>query len=95
MPRVKIKLLPLLSIMAGIEEVEIRIEEGLSLMGLLERLSERYGQRFRKFLFDIGTGELWRNVRITVNEVFIELDQIKRTELKDGDIISIAPPRSI
>ncbi|MFQ5712185.1 MAG: MoaD/ThiS family protein, partial [Candidatus Geothermarchaeales archaeon] len=92
MPRIRVRLLPILSNIAGVEEVDLRFEGKTNLGRVLEELCARYGQGFKKVLFDVGTGRPWGNVRITVNQVFVELDALERVELRDGDVVSITPP---
>lgn len=68
------------------QEVELRAEKS-TLRGLLEGLSDRHGEKFRKQLFDPKTGEV-KFYRIVLNGRHCsDLD----SPLKDGDRVDFYP----
>jgi len=90
--KVKVRFFALLREVAGIKEVEEEVEEGATVRGLLERLSERLPRRFRELIFE--GQEVSRNVIILVNRRGIRELEGLETKLKDGDEVALLPPVS-
>ncbi len=68
------------------QEIELKPEDG-TLRGLLNELSRRHGEKFKKQIFDSQTGEV-KFYRIVVNgRHCIDLE----TPLKNGDQIDFYP----
>jgi len=90
--RVKVKFFALLREAAGTKELEEEVEEGTTVRGLLERLSNKLPSRFRGLVFD--GQEITKNLIILVNRRGIrELNGLE-TRLKDGDEVALLPPVS-
>lgn len=67
------------------KEEELDVSEGASLGDLLLMLSEKYGEPFKKAVYEPGGADLKPNFIITVNGYL--LNQLKgvETKLKNGD----------
>lgn len=77
-------------IRSGREE-EVEIEDKASIADLLMMLSERYGEPFKKAVYEKSGTDVKSNYIITVNGYLLnQLDGIK-TKLKPGDNVTILP----
>lgn len=78
------------SLVRGEKEESISLSKGKTLKDLLETLSERYGEKFAKAVFNNETNRegLSESIIILVNGKSVQnIDH----ELKDGDKVSIMP----
>ena len=67
--------------------------DSLSVDGLLRELSLRYGEGFRKMIFEPDTHTLNRHIRILVNgRHYSHLPQKLNTPLQEGDEVCLFPP---
>ncbi len=90
--KVKVKFFAILREAAGTKEVEEEVEEGTTVRGLLERLSNKLPSRFRELVFE--GQEITKNLIILVNRRGIrELDGLE-TKLKNSDEVALLPPVS-
>jgi len=65
----------------------------LTVDGLLHELSAKYGEDFRKKIFDSETNVLSRHIRILVNgRHYYHLPEKLNTQLHEGDEVSLFPP---
>lgn len=88
---VKVKYFALLREITGKREEDIEVAEGTCVDELLEKLSAKYGKRFRDYVY--GLGEFKRlTLTFLLNGRNIELMDGFKTKLKDGDTLSILPP---
>lgn len=68
-------------------------EDILTVEDLLHELSARYGEDFRKMIFDPETHALSRDIRILVNgRYYSHLPGKLNTQLHEGDEVSLLPP---
>ena len=73
---------------------EIQLDEGIALKGLLRRLSDTYGARFRKEVFEPGQKDVKQGFVVTLNGVLIGQLEGVDTMLKSGDhVILILDPQ--
>jgi molybdopterin synthase sulfur carrier subunit len=65
----------------------------LTIDDLLHELSDKYGEDFRKIIFDPETHALSRHIRILINgRHFSHLPEKLNTQLLEGDEVSLFPP---
>ena len=76
---------------AGLGSDRITLNENEKLQSLLRRLGERYGEKFRKILYD-DKGRYHSSNLIVVNEEQIEY--YENVSLKDGDELILLSPVS-
>ena len=68
-------------------------DENLTVDSLLQELSNRYGKKFEKMLFDPETHALSRHIRILVNgRHYTHLPDRLNTQLQEGDEVCLFPP---
>lgn len=71
-------------IRSGREE-ELEISEGASLADLLSMLAEKYGESFRKAVYEPGSADVKQSFIITVNGLLLNQLNGVDTKLKHGD----------
>jgi len=71
--------------------LEHEIEEGVTVNGLLNRLSIKY-KRFGEVIFDVRAQKLTERVNIFLNGRNLELENGLSTILSDGDIVTFITP---
>ena len=71
---------------------ELEVSDTLTVEQLLERLSTRYGQEFREYVFDEKTGKPQGYLQYIVDGKNISALQGFETKLFDGCTFSIVPP---
>lgn len=65
----------------------------LTVDDLLHELSEKYGEDFRKMIFDPETNTPGRHIRILINgRHYSHLPEKLNTQLHEGDEVSLFPP---
>jgi MoaD family protein len=79
------------NILGNKREEEIEIEEDASVADLLMTLSNRYGEPFRKAVYEIGGGDVKANFMATVNDYLLNQLSGVRTKLKKGDRVILMP----
>jgi MoaD family protein len=70
---------------AGSLTLEEEVGEGEQVGSLLDRLADRYGERFREALFHAETGQIRQHLVVLVNGQSLASGQGLETELEDGD----------
>ncbi|MEM4577109.1 MAG: ubiquitin-like small modifier protein 1 [Candidatus Nezhaarchaeales archaeon] len=90
--KVKVKFFAFIREVAGVNEVEVEIKEGMTIMDLIKKLSERLPQKFRDFVFE--GHEISKNIIILVNGKGISELYGLETKLKSGDEVALLPPVS-
>ncbi|MEM3731012.1 MAG: MoaD family protein [Candidatus Bathyarchaeia archaeon] len=90
--RVKVEYLGhIRNIIRSEREEEVEIGEGSSIEDLLLKLSERYGETFKKAVYEPSSTDVKANYIITVNGYLLnQLNGIK-TKLKHGDHVILLP----
>ncbi len=90
--RVKVEYLGhIRNILGNKREEEVDVIDNALVADLLETLSDRYGESFKKAIFEAGGRDLKHNFMATVNGYL--LNQLKglETELKQDDHIILMP----
>jgi MoaD family protein len=79
------------NIIRSVREEEIEIKDKASIGDLLVVLSEKYGEPFRKAIYESKGADVKSNYIITVNGYL--LNQLKgvETKLKNGDHVTLLP----
>lgn len=78
-------------IIGSVSEEEVEISDGSSVADLLSMLSEKYGESFRKAVYEPKGADVKANYIITVNGYLLnQLDGIK-TKLKPKDHVTLLP----
>ena len=89
-PFVKIK-----ELMDNKSEVVFEFKEQTTLKQLINKLSERYGEKLMIELMDAETNKIKNHYNLLVNGTsYFHLPEKIDNELKDGDVILIFPPLS-
>lgn len=90
--RVKVEYLGhIRNIIRSEREEEVEMGEGSSIEDLLLKLSERYGEPFKKAVYESSSTDVKANYIITVNGYLLnQLNGIK-TKLKHGDHVILLP----
>jgi MoaD family protein len=71
---------------------ELEVAEGASLGDLLSMLAEKYGESFKKAIYEPGSPDAKQSFIITVNGYLLnQLSQGIETKLKHGDHIILMP----
>ncbi|MEM2850054.1 MAG: ubiquitin-like small modifier protein 1 [Candidatus Bathyarchaeia archaeon] len=89
--KVKIKYFAYLREITGKREDLVELEEDTSVGKLLEALSNKYGEKFREYIYGLGEFE-GVSLNFLLNGRNISLDKMFETKLQDGDVLSILPP---
>ena len=76
----------------GKKEESLSLKKGHSVMDLLIKLAEIYGEKISQFIFD-EKGEIRENLTFLINGQAIKNENLNR-KLKDGDVFVILPPIS-
>ncbi|MDH5787689.1 MAG: MoaD/ThiS family protein [Candidatus Bathyarchaeota archaeon] len=79
------------NIIGSMREEEVDIGENSSIANLLMTLSEKYGDPFRKAIYEKSGADVKSNYIITVNGFLLnQLDGVQ-TKLRNGDHVTILP----
>lgn len=89
MAKVVVKFFTTLRELTGEKQTEVR---GDTVAGIVEKVVEKYGSKFRDTLLDEETGRVKPFYSILVNGIRLSLREGLDTEVKDGDVIAIFPP---
>jgi len=73
-------------------EQDIALPDGPTLRDLLDILSDRFGEAFKGRIYEIGSKELRKDLRLLLNGKDISFLSGLETELHDGDRFSLVPP---
>ncbi|MEM3577921.1 MAG: MoaD/ThiS family protein [Candidatus Bathyarchaeia archaeon] len=79
------------NVIGSMREEEIEISDGSSVADLLMALSEKYGEAFKKAIYERMGTDVKSNYIVTVNGYL--LNQLKgiETKLKNGDHVVLLP----
>jgi molybdopterin synthase sulfur carrier subunit len=72
-------------------EEEVEISEGSSIADLLMMLSEKYGEPFKKAVYEKSGADVKSNYIITVNGYLLNQLNGVKTKLKNGDQVILLP----
>jgi molybdopterin synthase sulfur carrier subunit len=72
-------------------EEEVEISEGSSIADLLAMLSEKYGEPFKKAVYEKSGADVKSNYIITVNGYLLNQLNGVETKLKNGDQVILLP----
>ncbi|MBS7642753.1 MAG: ubiquitin-like small modifier protein 1 [Candidatus Bathyarchaeia archaeon] len=86
---VKVRLFARLREIAGSREVSIEVGDGSTVEDVVEKLSERFGGEFRRYLEENLREE---RLYLVLNGVGIDRSRASTTSVRDGDILAIIPP---
>jgi MoaD family protein len=73
------------------KQEEIEIQDNSSVRDLLMSLSKKYGDPFRKAVYEPGSPDLKTNFIATVNGFLLNQLQGVETKLKNGDRVTLMP----
>lgn len=73
-------------------KVELEVREGMAVGDLLNQLIEKYGDAFKRQIFNPETGELRSYVKVLLNGRDIDFLKGLETRLNDGDVLALFPP---
>ncbi|HIE15218.1 TPA: MoaD family protein [Candidatus Bathyarchaeota archaeon] len=73
-------------------EVELEIHEDMTVGDLLNELIKKYGDAFKRQIFNPETGKLQSYVRILLNGRDIDFLNGLETRLNNGDVLALFPP---
>lgn len=88
--KVKVKLIGAFRDAAGVKEVEV--DSAKNIRELFSALTERFGEKLKKEMFDPKTNRLLDWVFVSLNGRTVRLPEDFETSLKDGDVVVIYPP---
>jgi len=90
--KIKVRYFTTLRELARTMEEEIEMENGTTLVDLLEKIVLKHGEAAFNYLYDRKSGAIDPSIQFLVNGVSIRNLQGIRTELKDGNVVAIVPP---
>ena len=79
------------TILGNKREEEIEIKEDSSVADLLMTLSNRYGEPFKKAVYETGGADVKSNFMATVDGYLLNQLNGVRTKLKQGDRVILMP----
>ena len=91
----KVKVLFFASIkdITGVSELTLDVNEFSTLLDVLKRLAEIYGDRFRDYVF--GDDFSFKpHIRLALNGDYLDSSRIGEFRVHDGDVIAVLPPVS-
>ena len=83
--KVKVSYLGYIRFLLGKREEEFELDENTSLGDLLNMLSQKYGEPFRKEIYEPGLQDLKYGYGVIINGLLMARLQGLKTPLKDGD----------
>jgi MoaD family protein len=79
------------NILGSVRDEEVEVQEGASVSDLLTVLSERYGNPFKKAIYESKGADVKSNYIITVNGYLLNQLNGVETKLKQGDHVTLLP----
>ena len=79
------------NIIGSVREEEVEIREGSSVANLLMVLSEKYGDPFKKAVYEKSGTDVKSNYIITVNGYLLNQLKELETKLKNNDHVTLLP----
>ncbi|MGQ9550788.1 MAG: MoaD/ThiS family protein [Candidatus Bathycorpusculaceae bacterium] len=90
--RVKVEYLGhIKNVLDSAREEEVEIDDEASIIDLLIKLCEKYGEPFRKAIYQKGGSDVKPNYVITVNGYLLNQLEGVETKLKNGDHVALMP----
>jgi MoaD family protein len=87
--KVKVRPFGALNSIAGLKEVEVELPDGATVNTLLDDLLARFGDSFRKYVYNKTTGRPKSYLHFLVDGKAISSGEGFDTRLKDGQILAI------
>ena len=91
MSRIKIQYLGPVRAIVNKREEELELSLTTTIHGLLKRLSDTYGEAFKKEVFEDDQKSVRDDLIVTINGKAIHQLDGERTRLKLGDIVALLP----
>lgn len=92
MLEVTVKFFATLREILGKKEDKLELAENSTIEDLLEKLSQKHGDKFIDYVYDKKTKSPRNHLQFLIDSVNIHTMQGLKTKLKDGNIIAIVPP---
>ena len=89
--RIKVDYLGHVKDIVGVKDEEIEMQEKVTIRDLLDMLSAKHGNRFKKAVYESGCSDLRTNYIATVNGQLLNQLEGINTKLKDQDEVKIMP----
>jgi molybdopterin synthase sulfur carrier subunit len=86
---VKVRLFARLREIAGSREVSVEVKPGFTVADVIEKLSDRFGEEFRRYLEENLKEE---RLYLVLNGAGLDRAKASSINVKDGDILAIIPP---
>ena len=88
--KIQVRFIATLRHVLGVKSVDLEIPRPMKLLEVLNLLAEKYGEKFRKAIFD-ENGKVKSEFLILVNDAEISVLNEINTEISDGDVITLLP----
>lgn len=92
MGKVKVKFFSHLRYAAGMKETDVEIDDGETLIKLIERLEKKFGSNFEDRIKDKETGTLAPFLIMVGQEEISSVNGDLNHKLSNGDVISLLDP---
>lgn len=79
------------NVISGVRVEEVEIRDGALIADLLAMLSEKYGEPFRKAIYEVSDVDVKSNYIVTVNGYLLNQLNGVNTKLKHGDHVIVLP----
>jgi len=89
---VRIKLFSILAELAGKREIEIKIDNKLTVKEILPLIFSETNEKFKKFIYDEKNNFLKEFINIVLNEKILRKEEINNVLLKNEDILALLTP---
>lgn len=90
--KVTVKFLTAVRNITGKRREELMLEEGSTVEGLLQKLSEKYGSRFKEYVYDEKMKSPRGNMQFLIDGRNVATLNGIKTKLYDGCQFAIVPP---
>lgn len=91
--KVSVRFFTTLREIVGKREETLELPSGeVTVEKVLKMLAERYGMKFKEYLYDSKTGQVKNFLQFLVNGRSASTMKGLKTQLKDGDVLAIIPP---
>lgn len=88
--KIQVRFVATLRHILGVKSIDLEISRPMKVLEVLNLLAEKYGEKFRKAVFD-ENGKVKSEFLIFVNEAEISVLDGLNTEISDGDVITLLP----
>ena len=89
--KVTVKFFTTLREIVGKPQEEIELSEAVTVDELLQKLGEKYGEKFTRYVYD-EKGKVRGYLHFLINGKSITTQQGLETKLKENDVLAILPP---